>query len=128
VFTSFVIANTEVIFPRTTDDMLQWWDVLFFVVLPPVVGGLALTSLLQAFQRQQGAWLALLCLAFTHAILGWAYILSGSLGPPGKLDAGVGMALLLLWGGYLVSSMLCGVYGVVVLLTTRPAPPSTVAA
>jgi hypothetical protein len=129
VFASFVIASTEVVSPRMTDEALHGWEVLFFLALPPFVAGLAVTSLLHAFRRHQGVWLVLLCLAFTHASLGWAYALSGSLGPPGVLDAGnnAEMALALLWGGYLVSSTLCGVYAVVVLLTTRPVPtPSAV--
>jgi hypothetical protein len=128
---SFVIAITGVIFLRMTDDVLLWWGILFSLVLPPVVGGHALISMVHALRHHRGVWLALLCFAFTHASLGWVvYLLSGFQGPPAddlNTAANSGMAQALLWVGYLVSITLCGVYAVGVIRRARSIPtPSAV--
>jgi hypothetical protein len=128
---SFALALTGVFAFQMTNEVLRWWGILFSLVLPPVVGGYALLSMLHARRQHQGVWLALLCLALTHASLGWAVsLLSGFQGPPAddlNTAANSGMAQALLWMGYLVSITLCGVYAVGVVRRTRPVPtPSAV--
>ena len=91
--------------------------------MPPVVAGLALISLVRAYGRRQRVWTGLLCLAFTHACLGWTYALLVTLEGPDRLDAGdnVGMLLTLLWGAYLCSVLLCLVYAALPRFRGTPA-------
>jgi hypothetical protein len=126
VFAAFFIVSAAALRPLVEGDALYWWKFVFFLIVPPILGGLALTSLLYAFRYRQRVWLGLLCLSLTQVCLGWVYVLSGYLATPGRLVAGdnAGMVFGLLWGAYLLALLLCFVYALVPR-TRRASPEST---
>jgi Ca2+/H+ antiporter len=124
VFIVFIIATSDVFLLRVDDAALQKWEVFFFVVVPPLVGGLALTSLFHALRRRHRVWFVVLCFPLTQSALGWAYVLSGYLGTPGQPDATheAGMTLAPLWDAYLLSVILLCVYAVFLWTRRTPTP------